>query len=1112
METNSEPNRNSFQRFPAKPLSLNTQTVLDSCQQHLETFSSTLDKLRIDLLSVIEEYEKLLRGTPLENGVRSFKDTITWIFEPVEDKTLSLSAVVKTAFGELSEIIGQRNRGGKEISPAYASRQSNGNDPVSNCNDTQPIGSTRSYRKISKQEINMHKVRLLQPCVDQLIDLLGFFFQKGHETYSIRELTGPNQSSPVTPSEDLNQLPAFFPSLPQMLQVPTAHWFVASQTSAEIRQQDFRLALSSTTSNDLYIRKQLLEYVQYLDKTPFKRFQVLGGFQCNPNDMCKALERCVTEEELAQINEYYVRRGEAIREGVITCEIPQNTSYVIGDTEINREDGTNKIHHEIDQLCGRLSLEGTDIDTRKRLAELVTCEVCSDMLKKSSYVSVLLLYGKAYLVDIAEILTTGVTNNILISQLDNKLGLKVEEIRRWKVIPSNALEGCNAHIKDPLATIETCYKKDFQLSPTDNTFILETVDVRVLSINHGLEPIKKNISADNSVQNNRHIATQRTYSLPIDNVEFRSNGEREKPQTGHPALQHTMSLHYLDESTKYNREGAGIRTHPSNLANSRSKTGSSESISSVSTLKAINPDFTMSADGVDDVRQQLFQDTTLQHLHTDRFRKWEQLQKPGLNSWPRDDPGTDGSRDFFFDLFYKTNQDLNSPKQKDDKKAVPSPSKDKSPRNHKRNFSVDSSQTTVTGVLPEKHQSVNNLSINPSTSTDNIQAAGEIGKHWSSSLSNDNLTKCNSWPTLCGVLDLDFPAPPSKETGFGTSPPQVKNRGNTKLEDSIDSTHMNTLYEYPLPQETGSKEFHCSDSKLWPSKNIWGDDGLDSIKMTRPPSFSSDSESCTSDSDNKDSYRAKEITRTRYKLNNFSENKPKSKHQYSRPPPPPPFTPANSPQSRPIYHQPSPPPPHWERVDPNGMPPRNPHPPHPPPGWNGNHWHEGAPPMPMPPMHGPHPSGQWGPPPPPPGANMPPHHHPHSHPPHQGPPPHGQQFSYHNPPPPPPPPHYPPPIGLHSTPSPLPTPPESPRPAPPHQVIHPNAQAPPLQHPNQIPSPTPRPNSPIPPNQQYPPYGPPMHHMDPNHPHNQGPPRGPPPYYVHRMPHPHYYPIPNSHW
>ena len=1093
MDTTIEPRGNSFQRFPpSKPHSHShsTQTLLDSCQLHLETFFSTFEKLRVDLLSVLEEYEKLLRATSLENGVKSFKDTVTWIFEPVEEKTLSLSTLFKAAFSELSDILSQRNRGVTSYS-----NLNNGTDPPHN--GTQAI---RSYKKLSKQEINGHKVRLLQPCVEQLIELLVVFFQKGQELYPLREQGVPPQSSALTPPEqDLNQVPAFFPSLPQMLQVPTAHWFVASQTSAEIRQEDLRLHLTATTRSDVYIRKQLREYVQHLDKTPFKRFQVLGGFQCNPNDVCRALERCTTEEELAQLNEYYIRRGEEIREGVVMCEVPQDTTYVIGDVEV-LGDGTNKINHEIERLCDRVCLEGGGTGRKKRLAESITFEVCSDLLKKSSYVSVLLLYGKAYLVEIAES-TRDFPNKIVISQMDDKLGLKVEEVRRWKIVPSSGLEDWNVQSYEPLATIETCFKKDFEFSSTDDTFIIETVDVRIRSINHGLDILKQNTTASEQLLSvsHKHTATHRTYSLPVESVDFRSNGERDKLQAGHPALQQTISLHFLEDSNKYSR---------ANLANSHSKTGSSESISSVSTLRAINPDFGLSSYGGDDVRQQLFQNTTFQHMQTsDRLRKWEQPQKSDLSSWPRDDvsdePGADSSRDFFMDLFYKTNQDLNSPKQQEEKRGLPSPSKDRSPRIHKRNFSVDNSQSSPAHTAPEKHQSVTNLSYNPASSNDNLQTAGDIGQHWSSSLSNDNLTKCQSWPTVCG-LDLDFPAHPPKDTTFGPSS-QIKNRSSTKLEDSIDSS----LYDsYSSPEETRGKEYHCSDSELWPSKRIWGGEGLgSSLNLSRPPALSSDSESCPSDSDNKDSYRAKELTRTRYKPLPV-DNKPKSNHQFSRPPPPP-FSPANSPQPRPIYHQPSPPPPpppHWERVDPNVMPPHAQHPPPPPPGWNGNHWHEGAPPMPMPPMHGPHPGGQWGPPPPPHGANMPPHHHPHT--PHQGPPPHGQQFSY-----PPPPPHFPPPIGLHSTP----TPPESPRPPqpPPHQVIHPNGQVPPLQHPIQIPSSTaPRPNSPVPPNQPYPPpYGPPMHRMDPNHLHNQGPPRGPPPYYVHRMPRPHYYhPIPNTSW
>ena len=1065
--TTSETNKNSFQRFPPKPHSLSTQTMIDSCQQHLDTFFSTFAKLRIDLLSLIEEYEKLLRGTSLEIGVRNFKDAISWIFEPVEEKTLSLSAIVKTAFSELSDVITQRNRG-KE--PAN-SRLSNGNDIVAN-----GIEHTRATRKISKQEINVHKVRLLQPCVEQLIELLSVFFDKGQQIYSLQEQTSPRGTTPS--EQDMNQLPAFFPSLPQILQVPTAHWFVASQTSAEMRQQDFRLPLGAP--DPVFARQQLLGYVQFLEKTPFKRFQVMGGFQCNPSDMCRALERCATEEELAQLSEYFLRRGEEIREGVVTCEIPQNTSYVIGDREISSEEGSNIINYEIEQFCERVCVETAGAEA-KRLAEFVTYEVCSDMLERSSYVSVLLLYGKAYLVDIAEYIANGSKNKIVISQMDDKQGVRVEELRTWKIVPSNALENWNVVSKDPLATLATCYKKDFQLTSTDNSFILETVDVKILSINHGWELDKPDTSVP-LLSQPRHAPTHRTYSLPIE-----SNGEGEKPHSGHPALQHTLSLHFSED--------AGMRGHPSGLGSSRSKTGSLESISSVSTLKAINPDFGLSTDGADDVRQQLFQDTTLQHLQN---RKWIQPQAKGPDAWPREDAREEH---FFLNLFSKINQDLNAPNQ-EEKKTPQSLSKDKPLRVHKRNFSIDSSHMSVTGAPPEKHQSVSNLSL----ASENT--AADISHHWMSSLSSDNLTKCQSWPSLCGVLELDSSAP-SKDTGT----PHHESRGTNKLEDSIDSSRMSTVYSPFSLEDTGAKEFHCSDSELWPSKGIWGDEGLgesgSSKRLPRSASLSSDSESCASDSDTKESFsRPKELTRAKYKPV-YSENKPsKSKHPFSRPPP---FSPANSPQPRPIYHQPSPPPPHWE-------PPRNPHPPHPPPGWNGTHWHEGAPPMHMPPMHGPHPPGQWGPPPPP------PHHHPLSHPPHQGPPPH---FPYHSAPPPP---HYPPPIGLHSTPSPLPAPPESPRappPLPPHQGIHPNVQPPPLQHkptlhpptstcpPHspQIPSPTPpRTNSPVPPNQQYPPYGPPMHRslMDPNHPHNHCP----PPYYVQRMPHPHhnYYPIPNSNW
>ena len=1068
--TTTEPNRNYFQRFPPKPLSLSTQTIVDSCQQHLDTFLSTFGKLRIDLLSLIEEYEKLLRGTSLEIGVRNFKDAVSWIFEPVEEKTLSLSAIVKTAFSELSDVMAQRSRGG-------ASRLSNGNETAPN-----GIEHARVTKKISRQEINLHKVRLLQPCVEQLIDLLAVFFQKGQQIYSLQEQTVPQGTTPT--EQDPNQLPVFFPSLPQILQVPTAHWFVASQTSAEIRQQDFPLS----AADPIFARQQLEGYVQFLEKTPFRRFQVMGGFQCNPGDMCRALERCATEEELSQLSEYFLRRGEEIREGMVTCEMPRNTNYVIGDREVSSEEGSKKINYEIEQLCEKVCEETASIEARKRLAEFVTYEVCSDMLEKSSYVSVLLLYGKAYLVDIAEYIAGGSRNKIIISQLD-KQGVKVEEVRTWKIVPSNALEDWNALSKDPLATLETCYKKDFQLTSTDNSFILETIDVKILSINHGLGLGKQDTSVP-LLSQPRHAPTHRTYSLPIESVDFMRNGEREKPHSGHPALQHTISLHFSEDT--------GMRGHPSNLGNSRSKTGSLESISSVSTLKAINPDFGLSTDGADDVRQQLFQDTTLQHLQN---RKWTQPQVgKGPDAWPREEDH------FFLNLFSKNNQEMNTPNQKEEKKAPQSSSRDKSLRVHRRIFSVVSSQ--IPGAPPEKHQSVSNLS---SLSPESRPAGGDIRQDWMSSLSTDNLPKCQSWPSLCGVLELDSPAP-SKETDA----PHLKGTGTSKLEDSIDSSHLSAIYNPYSLEDTGAKEFHSSDSELWPSKGIWGDEGLgDSGPSKRLPrsaslSLSSDSESCASDSDLKETFnRPKELTRTKYKPV-YSESKPsKSKHPFSRPPP---FSPANSPQPRPIYHQQSPPPPHWD-------PPRNPHPLPPPPGWNGAHWHEGAPPMHMPPMHGPHPPGpgQWGPPPPP-------HHHPLSHPPHQGPPPHAQQFPYHGAPPPP---HYPPPIGLHSTPSPV--PPESPRvppPLPPHQGMHP--QPPPLQHKHpptsscpphspQIPAPTaPRPHSPVPPNQQYPPYGPPMHRslMDPNHPHNQCPPICPPPYYVQRMPHPHhnYYPIPNSNW
>ena len=1067
----TEANKNSFQRFPPKPHSLATQTIVDSCQQHLDTFFSTFEKLRIDLLLLIGEYEKLLRGTSIELGVRNFKDAVSWIFEPVQEKTLSLSATVKTAFSELSDVMAQRNRAGKE--PA-SSRLSNGNETAPN-----GIEHARLSKKISRQEINLHKVRLLQPCVEQLIDLLAAFFQKGEQIYSLQEQATPQSTTPS--EQDLNQLPVFFPSLPQILQVPTAHWFVASQTSAEMRQQDFPL----TAPDPVFTRQQLQAYVQFLEKTPFKRFQVMGGFQCNPSDMCRALERCATEEELAQLSEYFQRRGEEVREGMVECEMPRNTSYIIGDREISSEEGTNKINFEIEQLCDSVCEETAANEAKKRLAEFVTYEVCSDILEKSCYVSVLLLYGKAYLVDIAEFIADGCTNKITISRLEDTQGVKVEEVRTWKIVPSNTLENWNVLPKDPLATLETCYKKDFQLATSDNSFILETVDVKILTINHGLGLDKQDTTAP-LLSQPRHAPTHRTYSLPIESVDFMSDGEREKTHSRHASLQHTMSLHFSEDT--------GMRGHPSNLGNSRSKTGSLESISSVSTLKAINPDFGLSADAADDIRQQLFQDTTFQHLQN---RKWTQPQGGKTpDAWPREEDH------FFLNLFSKNNQDMNTPNQKEEKKApLPhSPSKDKSLRVHRRNFSVDSSQIPGTGAPPGKHQSVSNLA---SISSENTPAGGDISQHWMSSLSTDNLTKCQSWPSLCGVIEMDTPGP-SKEPGTAVML-HPKDRGAGKLEDSIDSSHMNTIYNPYTIESTAAKEFHCSDSELWPSKGIWGDEGLgdggSSKKLPRSVSLSSDSESCASDSDSKETFiRPKELTRAKYKPV-YSENKPsKSKHPFSRPPP---FSPANSPQPRPIYHQPSPPPPHWE-------PPRNsPHPPHPPPGWNGTHWHEGAPPMHMPPMHGPHPPGQWGPPPPP-------HHHPLSHPPHQGPPPHPQQFPYHSAPPPP---HYPPPIGLHSTPSPLPVPPEPPRappPLPPHQGIHPPTSSCPPHSP-QIPPPTPpRPNSPVPPNQQYPPYGIPIARslMDPNHPHNQCPPLCPPPYYMQRMPHPHhnYYPIPNTNW
>lgn len=1074
------------------------ESLLSTFKKDISHFLSCFENIKISLMSVIEDFEKIFLGTVHEVSIQTLKQTCNLIFNPLGNQSNQLLSQITEALSKFNNLLLQKKEelfssttiqkhGDQHLLKIQRSHELLNDSHSQHPQDVVSNGKTLNIDTI-RNELGQQRIELLSPCLQELVDFLQLFFHSGwqqleqliiysHNTDNMAITnsadTPRNSTDLISPQVDISNLQPdnVYSSIHPVLQVLTANWLEANQAISTIRQQpvdiipvnlllatdaqmmrrpEEKTQLQLQQKHNLKILKDHLKlYHASLTNAPFKQFQVLGGFQYNPNDLLKTLADCCIEEEIKKLVQFYIALSDA-SQTARQQKVPTGVTFVIDNKEVPNDNLLNALRIGIQELTANIKSTDISNDTSntgedgEMLSNNIISDICTIMARVSSKIAVLLLFGKISLVSVIKSNPSEFKEKCQISLISDASAIMVEWTTRWYLIPSICLEAAYNN-KSAIATISTYYRKRYNSQMLSNQLVMiETIDVKLESLPPNYKfsksylAIPSNNSSNENVTPSKNIFTQRTFSLPPESLVSLQEFEFNSNKLRHGISQHNIGLGLQDDSslsqiirTQYYKTNPFV-SPSAGIANARSKTGSSESISSASTLKACNPQLYLgltpgTEDCNDDVRQQLYlmsqQQRNINVDKTSESQAWGQH-----DTWTILSSGLDGldneedRRAFFLDLFCDPSQELIN--DDDEKSLLSSPAmKDKTNifRNHKRAMSSDSAQIHTFNSLENK---LANSSMNMFTnSTPDLAKFQHVS----------GITNSHCLPDISDNIRKGWPANNNSDSEINTdikshAPPIYSNYSQDKSDDEFARKQLISILDSSLTDDNSNSNKNNNKNSnntnnIWStSKNIWGDEGLNGgCKSDKSSSsnISYDSDTQSSDSEPRDYYS---------KVQNTSARTNHKRHVHLQRAGM--FSPTNSHPMRPPYHQPAS---HWE---PNMRPEIPMH--APPQQWRHNApWvGETHPQMTGPaPIHlqqrGPwmaHPQVNNGPPLPP-RLQLPPHHN-------QHPPPHPpQRFTYFSP--------HPPPM-LHSTPSPLPTPPESPGPGALPPPLPPHSPAPPM--------------------------------------------------------------------